>query len=154
MLLYLSQVQLLAIHPFYTNLLPTPIIISHHLFPAPCISVWNNYVSLPSLHSLQLFAYSLIARTLYVTKVHDGLEGLISSMDGASMQKCVDTIFEGLLLPKSSCWAVCASFILACRFEPPTLLCEVSRAICISCLPVSVKLLSFIVGYCMKQVED
>jgi len=93
-------------------------------------------VSLPSLHSLQLFAYSLIARTLYVTKVH-GLEGLISSMDGASMHKCVDTIFEGLLLPKSSCWAVCASFILACRFEPLTLLCEVSRAICISCLPAS-----------------
>ena len=78
LLLYLSQVELLAIHPFYTNLLPTPIIISHHLFPAPCISVWNNYVSLPGLHSLFVYTHSYIsiARTLYVTRVHDGLKGL------------------------------------------------------------------------------
>jgi len=99
MLLYLSQVELLAIHPFYTNLLPTTNIISHHLFPAPCISVWNNYVSIPGLHSLQLFVYSLIARTLYVARVHDGLKGLISSMDGASMHKCVDTILKVYCYP-------------------------------------------------------
>ena len=33
--LYLSQVDFFKIHPPYTNLLPTSIICSHHLFPEP-----------------------------------------------------------------------------------------------------------------------
>ena len=89
--LYLSQVDFFKIHTPYTNLLPTSIICNHHLFPEPfqfgtliptlpslllillplghMLPSSCNYMCPYPMHSV-LFVYSLIARTLYVTRVH------------------------------------------------------------------------------------
>jgi len=104
--LYHSQVHFFKIHPPYTNLLPTSIICSHHLFPEP-FQFGTLFSTLPSLllvllplghmlhpllvimcpypiHSV-LFAYSLIAHTLYVTRVHT----LISYIAITDMYLCI-----------------------------------------------------------------
>ena len=86
--LYLNQVEFLTIHPSYTDLLPSPIILIHHLFSIPFQfgTIFPMLLSLllilllPLGHMLHfsscnytlyiLLLYPLIARTPYISRVH------------------------------------------------------------------------------------
>jgi len=110
--LYLSQVEFLAIHPFYTNLLPTPIIISHHLFPAPFQfgTIFPTLLSLlrillPLSHTLQLSSCNYVSlhillvcvltHSMYsVTRIHDGWG--VNLKYGWCQHKCVATILKSI----------------------------------------------------------